>query len=430
MKTRILLLILLTTITTLAQHGKLKTGNVIFVHPDGTALADWNALRILTVGPDSEINWDKLNSLALYQGHIKDRITSSSNAGATIHAYGIKANLDAFGMDNGSIPISRSGKKLSIMEEAKENKIFTGIINSGSIIEPGTAVFVSSEIKRNRYESISKQVIESGTDLIFSGGENWLLPKGVKGKFTDSGERTDGINLIEFAKNNGYVVIYTKEELTSLSPKVKKVLGVFAKEHTFNDETEEKQIAKKLPNYIETAPTLKEMTEFALKFFSEKGKFFLVIEEEGTDNFGNKNNAQGKLEALKRADDALGVVIEYVKKNPKTLLVTASDSEAGGMEIAGYEIDKLGLNNPLPATDPNGAPIDGTKGTATLPFVSAPDNNGNQFYFGLAWSSFGDVTGSVVARAHGLNSEKMKGKVDNTFIYQLMYLTLFGKWVK
>ena len=48
-----------------------KTGSVVFIHPDGTALADWNALRIITVGPDSEINWDKLSGIGLYQGHIK-----------------------------------------------------------------------------------------------------------------------------------------------------------------------------------------------------------------------------------------------------------------------------------------------------------------------------------------------------------------------
>ncbi|MEW6654534.1 MAG: alkaline phosphatase [Bacteroidota bacterium] len=430
MKTKLFLLLVIASIFSLAQPIKMKTGSVIFIHPDGTALANWNALRILTVGPDSEINWDKLTGIGLYQGHIKNRITASSNAGATIHAYGIKADLAAFGMDNGDIPISLSGKKQSIMQEAKEKGIYTGIINSASIIEPGTAVFVASETRRSNYEAITKKVIDSGTDLIFSGGENWLLPEGVKGKFVESGNRKDGINLIHHAENKGYKIVYTKEDLASLSPNEKKVLGVFAAEHTFNDFTEEEQQERNLPNYIETAPTLKEMTDFALKFFANKGKFFLVIEEEGTDNFGNRNNAQGKIDALKRADDAIGSVLDFINNNPNTLLVTAADSEAGGMEISGYEIDNLDKDTPLPAADPNGSPIDGVKGTASLPFLSAPDKMGNRFPFGIAWSTFGDVTGSVIARAHGLNSDKMKGKVDNTFIYRIMYLTLFGKWLE
>ncbi|MCJ7553230.1 MAG: alkaline phosphatase, partial [Ignavibacteriaceae bacterium] len=157
--------------------------------------------------------------------------------------------------------------------------------------------------------------------------------------------------------------------------------------------------------------------------------FFLVVEEEGTDNFGNRNNANGKLEALLNADNAIGEVLEFMKNNPNTLLVTAADSEAGGLEVSGYEVAKLDLNEPLPATDANGAPMDGRDGSNTLPFMTAPDKYGKSFPFGIVWSCFGDVTGSVVARAHGLNAEQMKGKIDNTDIYRYMYLTLFGVWL-
>lgn len=404
-----------------------KTGNVIFIHPDGTALADWNTLRIIDVGPDNEINWDKLSGIGLYQGHIKNRITSSSNAGATVHAYGVKVNIDAFGMDGDEIPLSRSGKRMSIMQEAMQNKIFTGIINSGSIVEPGTAIFVASEKKRSMSESITKKVIESNADLIFSGGEEWMLPKGTAGRFVESGKRTDGINLIETAKKLGYKIVYTKDELNSLSSQEKKVLGVFAAVNTFNDKTEEDQKKDGLKNYSDTSPTLKEMVDYSVKFFSNKGQFILVVEEEGTDNFGNKNNANGKLEALKRADDAIGSALEFLKQNPNTLIITAADSEAGGMEIIGA--GSLNENQPLPKFDNNGAPIDGIDGSGTLPFISAPDKNGNRFPFGIAWSTGEDVTGSVIARAEGMNSDRMKGKIDNTDIYRIMYLTLFGKWL-
>ncbi len=405
-------------------------GNVIFIHPDGTGLADWNALRMIKVGPDSQINWDKLSGIGLYQGHIKDRITSSSNAGATIHAYGVKADLDDFGMIDEQKPISRSGKKLSIMEEAKQNGIKTGIINSGSIEEPGTAVFVSSNLKRGSYSEIAKDVIKSGTDLIFSGGEDFLIPEGTAGRFSKNGKRKDGMNLIDWAIENGYKVVYTKEELASTSTDVRRILGVFASRSTFYDKTEEVLDSLGLPNWCETAPSVAEMTEFALKFFTNKGQFFLVVEEEGTDNFGNRNNANGKLSALDRADDAIGIAINFIKDHPNTTLITAADSEAGGLEVSGYEIDSLNAKNPLPEKDNNGSPIDGKEGTGTLPFVSKPDKDGKSFPFGIVWSCFGDVTGSVIARAHGLNSDRMQGKIDNTDIYRIMYLTLFGVWLE
>lgn len=413
----------------LISQSDIKKGNVIFIHPDGTGLADWNALRMIKVGPDNELNWDKLTGIGLYQGHIKDRITSSSNAGATIHAYGVKADLDDFGLIDDQKPTSRSGKKLSIMEEAKQNGIKIGIINSGSIEEPGTAVFVASNVKRANYTEIAKDIIQSGADLIFAGGEDFLIPDGTKGRFSTNGKRKDGLNLIDWAKQNGYKVIYTKDELASTSPDVKRILGVFASRSTFNDKTEEELDSLGLKNWNVTAPSVAEMTEYALKFFENKGQFFLVVEEEGTDNFGNHNNANGKLSALDRADDAIGVVINFIDKNPNTTLVTAADSEAGGLEAAGYEIDNLDINNPLPINDANGSPIDGKNGTGTLPFVSKPDKNGKSFAFGIAWSCYGDVTGSVIARAHGLHADKMHGKIDNTDIYRIMYLTLFGVWL-
>jgi len=418
-------ILFLFTITVFAQNSD-KTGNVIFLHPDGTSLSDWNVLRILDAGPDGEISWDKLSAVGLYQGHIKDKITASSNAGATIHAYGIKANYNSFGMIDGEIPEALSEKKMSIMQEAMEKGIAVGLINSGTIVEPGTAVYTSSELKRSNYESITKQVLLSGVDLIFSGGEEWMLPEGINGVH-GAGKRTDGMNLIEEAVKRGYKVIYTRDELNSLSPDEKKVLGVFASVSTYNDKTEEDQKKLNLPDYIPSAPRVNEMTAYALKFFRNKGQFFLVIEEEGTDNFGNKNNAKGKIEALRGADLAIAEILKFMDGKPNTLLITASDSDAGGMQITGAEIKIEDENTPLPANDKNGAPIDGREGTATPPFVSAPDKNGNKFLFGLSWAGFADVTGSIVARAHGLNAELMHGKIDNTFIYKLKYLTLFGK---
>jgi alkaline phosphatase len=414
--------------TACAQNSG-TNGNVIFIHPDGTGLADWNALRLIKAGPDGEINWDKMSGIGLYQGHIRNRLTSSSNAGATIHAYGIKADLSDFGMIDNKIPISLSGKRMSIMQEAIENKIFTGLINSGSIEEPGTAVFVSSNIQRSNYSEIAKDVIQSGVDLIFSGGEDFLLPEGTKGRFSSNGKRKDGLNLIEWAAKEGYKIIYTKEELAKTSPDEKKILGVFASRSTFNDKAEEVLDSLGLTNWSETAPSVAEMTDFALQFLSRKGQFFLVVEEEGTDNFGNKNNANGKLSALDRADDAIGTVIDFINKNSNTTLLTAADSEAGGLEVSGYEIPNLDANTPLPERDNNGAPIDGIGGTGTLPFISKPDKSGKTFPFGIAWAGYGDLTGSVIARAHGLNADKMHDKIDNTDIYRIMYLTLFGVWL-
>ncbi|MCU0365079.1 MAG: alkaline phosphatase, partial [Ignavibacteriaceae bacterium] len=422
-KCALIYLTFLLSINSLCQENQeVKTGNVIFFHPDGTALAGWNAIRVLNYGPDGELNWDRLSNIGLYQGHTKNTLTSSSEGGATMHAYGVKVELLSYGMDGNKPITSRSGSNLSIMMEAKSKGINIGIINSGKIVEPGTGVFVATNESRGNEDAISKKIIESGADLIFSGGEENLIPAGVEGKF-GPGKRKDGLNVIELAKQLGYKVIYTKEELSSISEETEKVLGIFSRSHSFNDKSEEELIQLGLNNYQPEAPTLAEMTEAAIKFLtSKKGNFFLVVEEEGTDNFGNAknfflvveeegtdnfgnaNNANGYLEALKRADDAIGVALNFYSKNPNTLIITAADSEAGGLEIYGFLEKDMPRDKSLPPTAQNGAPLDGINGTSSKPFLTAEDKNGNQFQFAVAWSTNDDVYGSVIAKAEGLNS--------------------------
>ncbi|MBU1099248.1 MAG: alkaline phosphatase [Bacteroidetes bacterium] len=421
--------ILLFTFIAAVNAQTLPTGNVIFIHPDGTGLSDWNATRILYYGPDGELNWDRMTNLGIYKSHMLNSISASSHAGATIHAYGVKVLQDSFGMNGKEEVAAYSGKALSIMEEAHAAGIKCGLVNSGSIIEPGTSVFVASSPSRSESESITKQVVMSGVEVILSGGEEWMLPEGEIGFHKGEGKRTDGTNLIEWAKDKGYVVVYNKEQLMTISPKTQKVLGVFANGHTFNDKSEEVLEEEKLPNFKESAPTLAEMTEKAIQILSKnQTKFFLVVEEEATDNFANANNANGTLEALKRADDAVGVSLNFIKENPNTLLITAADSDAGGLELlgdSGLDPEKNLSNN-----EKNGSPIDGKDGTGSLPFLSAPDMYGKRLPFYVAWSTFGDAHGSVIAKTSGLNANLMKNTIDNTEIYKIMFATLFGVYLK
>ncbi|MBA4251774.1 MAG: alkaline phosphatase [Chlorobiaceae bacterium] len=420
---------LLLSVTLFAQTN-LNKGNVIFLHPDGTGLNAYNAMRILYFGPDGTSNWDRLTNIGLYRGHMEDALTASSNSGATVHAYGVKVKLNAFGLNNDEKIVARSGKKMSIMEEAISKGIKTGLINSGSIVEPGSACFVTGVSRRNQFEEITKQMIDSGVDVILSGGEKWFLPNGTKG-FHGEGVRSDNINLIEVAREKGYYIVYTKDELQKIPSSATKLLGIFAEESTFNDVKEEEQKAKNLPNYNPTSPSIAEMLNVAIKFLSkEKKQFFIVAEEEGTDNFSNENNAQATLEALKRADDAIGVALDFYKKNKNTLILTAADSDAGGLSLLGETEIGFPYGKILPARDKNGAPIDGVAGTETVPFKSAPDKTGRQFPFAISWSTFSDQSGGIVSRAIGLNSNLMNGSIDNTDIYKIMYATLFGKLLK
>jgi alkaline phosphatase len=407
-----------------------KTGNVIFYHVDGTGIAHWQMARFLLAGPDGDINWDRLPHVAVYRGHAEDVLTPSSNAGATMHAYGVKAPHAAYGTDaQGQPPLAPSGQRRGIMQEAKARGLATGLVNSGHAAEPGTAAHVTSVAERDAGEEIAAQLLASGTDVLFSGGEKWFLPQELTGRH-GRGERKDGRNLIEEAKAARYRVVFTREEMLALPDDAGKVLGLFARGDMFNAEPEEMLAAQGLPTYDPAAPTLAEMTKTALRLLGGR-QFFLVVEEEGADNFGNCNNATGTFEALRRADEGLGVALDFVEKHPDTLLLTCADSEAGGPDVLGLRGAKY--EKPLLKTgqDYNGAPVDGAErteeGGVAKPFVSAPDRAGRTHEFVVVWGTRMDSSGGIVARAAGLNADKVRGSFDNTAVYPLFYETLFGR---
>jgi alkaline phosphatase len=316
------------------------------------------------------------------------------------------------------------------MEEAKARGLATGLVNTGGVTEPGTACFVASVHERDKDGAeIAAEVAGSGTDVILMGGEEWFLPEGTQGRH-GAGKRKDGRNLVEEAKAAGYKVVLTREELAALPDDAGKVLGIFSDDDTFNDEPEEDLAAKGLPPYDPAAPTVAEMTAAALRFLGGR-QFLLVVEEEGTDNFGNCNNAVGLAEALRRGNEGLGTALGYIEKHPDTLLVTFGDSEAGDPDIIGLRGGKYEKEMLEKGKDPNGAPLDGVERTAdggvAKPFTSKPDRAGKTHNFVVAWGSRLDTCGAILVRAAGLDADKVGGSFDNTALYPLFYEALFGE---
>lgn len=412
-----------------AGDGPQPTGNgAIFFHPDGAAAGHWDAARILHHGPDGTLHWDRLAQVAPYRGHMADQLGATSNAGAVIHATGTRAHAASFGLDpQGREYVSANGTTRTIMEEAVRAGLGTALVQTGSVIEPGTAAFVAAVPRRGDYAEITRQVVESGVQVLLGGGEEWFLPQGTQGRFGPGG-RTDGVDLVARARELGYTVVYTRDELRALPPTATKVLGIFAHEHTFNARSEERLRAQGLPHYLASAPTVAEMMAFALSRIATNPRGFLMVaEEEATDNFANSGNAAGTLEALKRADDGFGVLLAFVDRNPRTLLVTTADSNAGGMGV----VNVRDTATVVPANAPNGAPLDGVAGTGTRPFVSAPDAQGRTFPFAIGWSDYNDAGSGVLARAHGLDvAEVLPARgIENTDVYRILYRTLFGQQI-
>ncbi|AFZ29380.1 Alkaline phosphatase [Gloeocapsa sp. PCC 7428] len=433
-----------------APEATKDTGNVIFIHPDGTSPSMYGFARVVSEGPDGRLHYDQFSNSGVYLGHMRDQIVGTSNAGAVTHATGVKAQAGSFGLDEFGDPVvSRSGKRgVTVLEEAIAAGKATAVINSGFIAEPGTGAFLAEVENRSDVTEITKQILESGVDIILGGGEIHYLPVGTVGRFGQEGIRTDGRNLIEEAEAAGYTVVFSEEELQNLPKGTTKLLGIFAAEDTYNDNPEELNQSLGLDSYGQflpdgtptNPPTISEMLAAALPILSaDPDGFMVVAEEEGTDNLANDNNSRGALEATLRADAAFGVAMDFIREqDPNTLLITAADSEAGGIQVwqptpfapALPETVETALTLPTNPTDTETFqnPVDGSEGRIPplTTFQAQPSLDGEMGNFVTAWAGQTDFSGSIVAKTYGMNADLLNSTVDNTEIYQIMYQTLFG----
>lgn len=395
--------------------------SAVFLHPDGMGANTWMAVRLSEAGPDGRLAWDRLPNAAVYVGPVLDSVTATSNAGATSHAWGVRVDADSYGwLDEAPLRRAASGADASVMVEALRAGKRVGIVNSASVTEPGTGAFLASVADRDDEASIAAQIMASGADVILGGGERFFLPAGIDGVH-GPGMRTDGRNLIKEARDAGYTVVRTRQELTALPADTQKVLGLFAAEDTFNEGTEAQLAAAGLPAFQPQAPRFDEMIEAAMRLLASAPKGFLLVgNEEATDNFGGENNAVAVIDAGTHADRAIAIVQGYAAHDPQLTLIVASDSDCGGLTVQG---DDIVAGAAVPATMENGSPVDGRDGK---PFLAAPDAQGRRLPFVVTWSADGDVSGGVVARATGPGSALVQGTIDSTDIYRALHLGLFG----
>lgn len=276
--------LVLATAEPMTAQEEVETGSVIFFHPDGAGLNHWNAARIYWQGPDGTLHWDGLPELAIYRGHMRDRLVGTSNGGATVHAFGYKvAGPGSFGQDNGadsgeSSAESRAIRALSgfpgsILREAAAAGMPVGAVNDGDLAEPGTGAFLAEVGDRDDATEIVRQMFdgrpgfegEALPTVLLGGGEAFFLPEDTptceaaitltcyvhRDPMSGRGPaRKDGRNLLAEAAALGYEVIRTRAEFDALWARIEaepdfapRVLGLFGRDDLFNDATEERLIA-------------------------------------------------------------------------------------------------------------------------------------------------------------------------------------------
>lgn len=223
---------------------------------------------------------------------------------------------------NRSLSILPNGKKLkTIFEIAKEKGLSCGFVTTTRVTHATPAAWYSHNPNRDDEENIALELLNSRLDVAMGGGDRYFNHK----------DRKDGLDLYSNFSSNGYRVVKNRDELINVIEDEKPLLGIFSSSHIsyFVDRVNDEKLGKK-------EPSLPEMTAVALKKLSRNKKgFILQIEAGRIDHACHANDAYAAIMDCYELDKTIGVVLDFIEKNPDVLLIVASDHGNSGFGING-----------------------------------------------------------------------------------------------
>ncbi|MCC7431641.1 alkaline phosphatase [bacterium] len=275
-----------------------KPKSIIFMIGDGMGLSQVSYFHLKS---NSNQNFAKIKQIGFATTYSSDNLVTDSGASGTALATGEKTKNYAIGVDT----LGNSLK--TILEYFEEKKLPTGLVVTSSITHATPASFYAHELSRGSEEAIALQLSDKEIEVLVGGGEKFFT------------QRKDSLNLLEKMQQKGYGIFKTLAEAKgSTSQKVFVPLA-----------------ADGLPKKNEgRGEILSEGTQLALEKLSKGSKgFFLMVEGSQIDWAGHGNDFVYLLAEMEDFNTAIGVAIDFVDKNPETLLVITGDHETGGLAI-------------------------------------------------------------------------------------------------
>ncbi|CAO3609314.1 unnamed protein product [Mucor hiemalis] len=279
-------------------------------------------------------------------------LITDSAAGATAFSCGIKTYNGAIGVDSKKAPCGH------ILESAKIHRnMKTGLVVKSRITHATPAAF-SAHINWRDWENqiaehqLGYTPLGRTLDLMFGGG---LCE--FQSNTTEGSCRQDDKDLIKEGKNDfGWELVTTRKEFDNLDENTKvPLMGLFAPHH----------MAYAIDNDLSVQPSLTEMTEKALSILkrsteNSKDGFFLMIEGSRIDMAAHVNDASSQYREVLEYQQTVEYVMDFVDKNPGTILISTSDHETGGLTV-GRQITDL-----YPEYEWNPKAIDGVKSSSEV----------------------------------------------------------------
>ncbi|MFR9165599.1 MAG: alkaline phosphatase [Dysgonomonas sp.] len=313
------LLLLLQTGLMFSQEKPVKpVKNVILMIPDGTSIGVVSAARWYKTY--NKLG-DNLNIDPYFCGTVK---TFCSNAPIGDSAPTTSCYMTGIPQQAGNVaiyPVSDPANDLypldpnmayqplvTVLEAARiEQNKATGMVVTVEFPHATPADCASHHYDRKDYKHLAPQIAYNNLDVMFGGG-NSILTDDIKKHFKNNGTTLiqDDINAFRnFSGNN-------------------KVWALFCdREHPYD-----------LDRNPQEVPSLSEMTEKAIGQLSKNDNgFFLMVEGSKVDWAAHTNDAVGCITEFLAFDKAVGVAIDFAKKNGETAVIILPDHGNSGFTI-------------------------------------------------------------------------------------------------
>lgn len=403
-----------------SKNGKAK--NVIFMIGDGMGNPYTTALRYMNDNPDT-MEMEKtafdpylVGLQTTYPEDEKENVTDSA-AAATAMSGGVKTYNNAIAVDNDKSDVK------TVLEQAKENGMSTGIVATSEITHATPASYGAHEESRKSEDAIANDYYDEmingkhKIDVMLGGG-------------TDFFERDDR-NVAEQFKKDGYSYVKSADELKKDDNK--QILGLFAESGM-----------DKMIDRDEKQPSLADMTTSALdRLKGDKDGFFLMVEGSQIDWAGHDNDVVGAMSEMRDFEQAFEKVRDFAKENGETLVIVTADHSTGGISIGSdgeYNWDPAPIQAAKHTPDymaeqiVNGASVEETLANnidlemtpEEVASVKTAAEKGDQTEIdnaiekifdkrsGTGWTTDGHTGDDVPVYAFGPQKEKFAGLIDNT----------------
>ncbi len=283
--------------------------NVIFMIPDGCGAAAVALARSFGGRP---LTLDSMLVGAVETGSASSRVTDSA-AGATAYASGVRTHNRVVGLDAAYRPVG------TLLEAAQARGMRTGLVVRCPVTDATPAAFAAHAEVRTRADTIALQELDHRVDVMLGGGWPAFLPRAA------GGDRADGLDLLAEARRRGFQVLSSTAELAG--PLRTPLLGLFARE----------DMAYEIDRDPATDPGLAAMTLRALELLSKGPRgFFLMVEGSRIDHAAHENDAATMAREVLAFDAAVRAVVEFARRDGRTLVVSCTDHEAGGLWLGGH----------------------------------------------------------------------------------------------